>query len=126
MNRRSFKGKNNPNYGNFKENASYSAIHFWVDREKKKTGICSLCGKERKTMWMSKTHKYNRDLDEFIEACRSCHEKYDNKIGFRKQRIELDEEKLVELRNEGKSYRQLALIFECSTNTIRRRLRNGE
>lgn len=116
------KGENNPNYRNFKENAGYQAIHNWVNREKEKTGICSKCGEERKTVWMSKTHEYNRDLDEFVEACISCHEKYDNKMGFRKQRIEIDREELLKIRKMGSTLKELSNYFNCSVNTIRRRL----
>jgi len=42
------------------DNASYSAIHKWVNYHKIKSGVCSKCkSSERKTLWMNIDHKYN-------------------------------------------------------------------
>ncbi len=58
------------------ENVGYSGIHRWVRRHKIKTGKCSLCLKNNiKTDWANISGKYKRDLNDFIEACRSCNMK---------------------------------------------------
>ena len=62
----------------------YGSIHYWVNTRCKKTGICQECNKKGKTEWASNTHDYKRDIKEYTEKCRSCHLKYDYKMGFRK------------------------------------------
>ena len=64
------------------ENASYAAIHNWVRYHKQKTGKCVLCNKRKETVWANIDHKYKRDLDDYIELCRNCHDFYD---GFRRK-----------------------------------------
>ena len=64
------------------EKAGYQAIHQWVRRHKQKTGKCVLCNKYKETIWANVDHKYKRDLDDYIELCRTCHALYD---GFRRK-----------------------------------------
>ncbi len=74
-----------------KDDPCYSTIHKWLVRKKGNPKICVDCGitcKERKLDWSSMTHKYERNLNEFVRRCRSCHMKYDIKNGFIK--IHLD------------------------------------
>ena len=69
------------------DDASYSAIHHWIDTHFTKTGICEICGKKpiRKngkigTQWATKTRKYLRDRSDWEELCPSCHIRKDFKI----------------------------------------------
>ena len=40
---------------------------------------CIECGSEKGVCWANKNHKYNRNVDDYIELCASCHKKYDIK-----------------------------------------------
>lgn len=65
------------------DDVGYKNIHAWVARHKAKTGICTHClqnrGTEsgRATHWANIDHQYQRNLDDYIELCPSCHKKYD-------------------------------------------------
>jgi hypothetical protein len=71
-------GKNN---GMWKEKAKYAAIHMWVKKWKGEIKMCSICGKTnlrpRQYQWANIDHKYRRVLDDYIEVCASCHQRYD-------------------------------------------------
>jgi hypothetical protein len=58
---------------------SYSALHTWIIRHKGYPQKCEICGttEPRKYEWANKDHKYQRNLDDFIRLCASCHRKYD-------------------------------------------------
>lgn len=61
-------------------NVGNGALHSWVSRSKGKAKKCSHCGKEgsgKEMHWANKDHSYRRNLDDFIELCSSCHQKYD-------------------------------------------------
>lgn len=69
---------------NFKgENVGYDALHDWVNRHRGKAVRCEHCDKEKTTpksiQWANKSHKYKRDLDDWISLCTPCHRKYDKK-----------------------------------------------
>ena len=51
----------------------YQAVHAWLRRKYKKNGVCKVCGKKTKTQWANITGKYLKDIDNFVEMCRSCH-----------------------------------------------------
>ena len=57
----------------------YGALHAWVARHKKKTGVCSDCGNEvgttrgTGTEWANVSGRYLRDLEDFVELCIPCH-----------------------------------------------------
>lgn len=71
-------GKNNLNWKG--DNASYSAIHYWLYSHKGKPQICEHCGitsKETKLEWASKNHLCVRDVDNYMALCISCHRNYD-------------------------------------------------
>lgn len=55
----------------------YFGLHTWVGRHKKKNEICSNCFKSGYTEWANKSHKYKRDLSDWLELCKPCHAKYD-------------------------------------------------
>lgn len=55
------------------------AIHIWVSRWKKKTGKCSTCPHRGYTEWANISGIYLRDLDDYAELCRLCHEEFDRK-----------------------------------------------
>lgn len=57
--------------------AGYKAIHQWVRKYKPKTDNCEFCGKNKKLVLSSKTHKYTRNLDEYLWLCNTCHRNFD-------------------------------------------------
>lgn len=66
------------------ENASYSAIHYWIKRQKGVPHKCSFCGKtgnnnnnNRQIQWANIDGKYRRNLDDYIPLCASCHKIFD-------------------------------------------------
>jgi hypothetical protein len=65
------------------DNVSYRALHSWVVRNKTPPKMCIYCGKnETKTgrrliHWANKSHKYKRDLDDWIALCTKCHGLHD-------------------------------------------------
>lgn len=69
------------------EKAGYSALHKWVSKYKKKPRNCSQCGmvgritKDGRNyiQWANKSHRYKRDLDDWIALCAACHGVYDSK-----------------------------------------------
>jgi len=68
-------GENNPSWKGDK--AGYKAIHLWVRKHKPKMNSCEFCGKHEELVMASKTHKYTRDLDEYLWLCRKCHRNFD-------------------------------------------------
>lgn len=59
------------------EGAGYMALHNWLRRTAEKSGACAECGKEGKTDWANISGEYRRDLDDYLELCRSCHMRCD-------------------------------------------------
>ena len=62
------------------DNAGTSPIHIWVKRYKGnvKNYKCKFCDKQAKH-WANKKHDYQRNLDDYMALCVSCHRKYDIK-----------------------------------------------
>lgn len=62
------------------ENASMVAIHAWVRRHRGIPQKCEHCGTTDASVyhWANKSHKYYRDLSDWIRLCVPCHSKYDN------------------------------------------------
>lgn len=58
----------------------YQAAHYWIRKNKIKTNICADCGDKEKTEWSNIDHKYSRNLDDYVERCRSCHKRYDIRL----------------------------------------------
>ena len=69
------------------DDVSNDALHIWIGRRKKKTGVCSHCGNRPKvhrnrkygTEWANVSGEYRRDLDDFIELCTPCHREFDKR-----------------------------------------------
>lgn len=67
---------------------TYQALHSWVNRNKQKIGICTICNEYKKTQFANIDHKYERNLDDFMEVCTECHRLYDQLKGlWRKKKI---------------------------------------
>ena len=71
-------GRNN---GRWSEDASYHAIHFWLQRLYGKADKCEnegCTGKSNSYEWALKSGlEYERKRESFIQLCKSCHRKYD-------------------------------------------------
>jgi len=69
------------NLGNIKEDAGYTAIHEWINRNKEFTFNCEICDKKVESRGQldlaNVSGDYNRDVNDFIWLCRSCHTKFD-------------------------------------------------
>lgn len=63
------------------DNASYSAIHNWVVKQKRKASICVDCGSSKKVEWANISGEYMRDETDFKSLCHSCHILFDRKNG---------------------------------------------
>lgn len=76
-NRRSYIGKQNPNWKGDK--VGESAVHVWVKKHKKKPELCEICGKKRK-LYLSFEHSlgdYTRNPNNYEYLCVFCHKKKD-------------------------------------------------
>ena len=67
------------------QGVSYSGLHHWLKRELGSPDTCRYCGKiglkGKLITWANISHKYIRDVSDWIRLCQSCHKKYDlNKI----------------------------------------------
>jgi hypothetical protein len=75
-------GRKNPYYGTNNprwkgENVSYSVLHKWIRRYKPSQSQCSMCGEIKPLELANVSHKYKRDIRDFIWLCRKCHKWYD-------------------------------------------------
>lgn len=71
------------NYGWKGEEASYTAVHKWVNLKKKKPSNCEKCGKagnRYQIQWSNIDHKYSRNLNDYNALCVSCHKKHDSEL----------------------------------------------
>ena len=59
--------------------ADYTSIHSWVSRWKGRPKLCEHCGSTEKKRyeWANINSKYNRNLNDYIRLCKSCHTKFD-------------------------------------------------
>lgn len=64
-------------YGGIKDDASYSAIHYWVYHRKGKALKCEDCGFEGRCNWANISGEYRRDVDDFKSLCVPCHQEFD-------------------------------------------------
>ena len=60
------------------EKVGYKALHDWVRRRLGKPQICYMCFSTKSIQWANKSHKYRRDVNDWMAICRKCHHKYDN------------------------------------------------
>lgn len=70
------------NYGWKGDDVGYHGLHHWVNRQLGKAKVCLKCGSKENVVWANKSHKYKRDLQDWLELCQSCHIKYDRKYGW--------------------------------------------
>jgi len=67
------------------DKVGYFALHAWIRRNLGKAKKCEHCGKESHLNkngrncihWANKSHKYKRELTDWISLCVKCHKKYD-------------------------------------------------
>lgn len=93
-------GNDNPKWKG--DEAGYAAIHKWVQRQKGKAIRCENTDctyprrdnwgrtllKPKKFHWANISHKYKRDVNDWMQLCQSCHFRYDrgsNKWGIIKK-----------------------------------------
>lgn len=85
-----FKWKKHPAWKG--KNASYYAIHIWVNRWKGTPNTCEQCGKtglkRQQIHWANIDHKYRRVLDDYIRLCAKCHGEFDKSDGKRKHQLQ--------------------------------------
>jgi hypothetical protein len=68
----------------------YRNLHRWVQQEKGKPTKCSKCGKiGNRIGWANVGHTYERNLDDYIALCFSCHLKMDGYSDERREKISL-------------------------------------
>lgn len=61
------------------DNVGYTALHNWVSRILGKPRKCNHCKtiNARKYEWANISHKYKRELSDWIRLCSKCHRQYD-------------------------------------------------
>lgn len=65
------------------DKVGYYGLHKWVERKLGKPRICTRCKTEKATKyeWANISHRYLRELSDWIRLCVQCHRDYDlNKI----------------------------------------------
>lgn len=71
-------GPNNPSWKGDK--AKYSTFHSWLARYAIKKFFCEHCFKNKKLDWaLKKGREYSRNSNDYLQLCRGCHIKYDEK-----------------------------------------------
>jgi len=84
-------GAKNPRYGKFdhlspvyKASTNYRALHCWVQSRLGKPNKCTKCSLEdtntRRFHWANISHKYKRDLNDWVRLCVKCHAAFDKKF----------------------------------------------
>lgn len=59
------------------------ALHGWLRSRLKKPQFCEHCKEKPPVDLANINGKYSRDLNDYVYLCRSCHMKYDYKVGVR-------------------------------------------
>lgn len=97
----SFVFRKNENHHEWKgSNASYSAIHKWMSNNFKKKDSCFRCsGNKPRTEWANISGKYERNINDWVELCSSCHRYFDRNKKVRSEIIENYTGKKAELIN---------------------------
>lgn len=69
-------GSNNSSWKG--DNATYSALHYRVEKVRGKPNICMACGDQNASVfeWCNLTGKYENVYD-YMRMCRKCHRQYD-------------------------------------------------
>jgi hypothetical protein len=55
----------------------YRGLHYWLRRIKGIPEKCSECGSTKSVQWANIDHKYNRNVDDYVAMCASCHKIHD-------------------------------------------------
>ncbi len=75
------KGENNLMWRG--DGVGYSGLHKWVKQYLGAPIRCAFCKRSkwspRAVQWANKSHKYKRNLKDWISLCVQCHKKYDKK-----------------------------------------------
>lgn len=83
------KGENSPNWKG--KNIKYRSLHHWVQDNLGIPKKCEHCGKEwdkpKSIQWANKSHKYLKNLTDWISLCVPCHRKYD--ISYKRKQSNL-------------------------------------
>ena len=62
----------------------YRSLHRWVEKHLGHPDTCKHCGRSNLSghliHWANKSHKYKRDLEDWLRLCVKCHKKYDVSI----------------------------------------------
>lgn len=78
-----FVNENNPSWKG--DDVGYWGLHHWVIRNLGQPDICDHCGKSglkgKAIHWANKSHKYKRDLSDWLRLCVRCHKIYDGLFG---------------------------------------------
>lgn len=83
--------------------------------------VCSVCKKEKKLSWANKSHKYLRDLSDYVALCWLCHKIYDGQAKLTYLQIEEIKKIYKEKRIKQK---MLAEIFGIDQSNISRIINN--
>lgn len=79
------RGEGNPAWKG--DSCGVHSLHSWIIDNFGQPDNCETCGKQRLGRsfdWSNKDHKYSRKKEDWQFLCRSCHAKYDIKMGLRK------------------------------------------
>ncbi len=60
-----------------KEELSYSGLHAWIKRQIGKAKVCEICNSTDTVDWANVSHKYKKELEDWIPLCRKHHIAYD-------------------------------------------------
>jgi hypothetical protein len=85
----SMRGKTGKDGRHWKEVVGKSGAHNWLDNTFGRPKKCEKCGTEdnkRTYDWASKDHKYQKNREDYLRLCRSCHRKYDLENGLTRKR----------------------------------------
>lgn len=117
---------------NWKGNeAGYSALHGWIDRNFIKTEVCDDCSLnpsktkngKAKIHWANVSGRYLRIRSDWQCLCYLCHKKFDYASiprGEQQGNSKLTEKEVLEIRETAKSgnYPKLARIFNVTSSNI--------
>ena len=72
-------GKNNVKW--LGDGVGYFGLHSWVNRKLGKPQLCYNCRSTENVEWANKSHKYDRNVSDWLSLCHKCHIKYDRNSG---------------------------------------------
>jgi len=74
--------KNEKAYNWKGDKVGYSSLHAWIRRNLEPAKSCVKClGKRgsKKFEWANISHEYRRDLNDYMQLCKICHNEYDDR-----------------------------------------------